>query len=131
MTLRLGFFNDFKWGNSVLLTGTPNDIENLSSELGKFVLSNEQQFPIHSLASISNRYPAMLFAQREAKNFQNSISAQFSWLCASDVLPDIQANLLSLSHSSNGHQYFELQESGNKLIVSVGEYSDSWWQAHG
>jgi len=131
MTLRLGFFTDFKWGNSVLLTGTSDDIETLSSELGKFVVSNEQMFPIHSLATISNRYPAMLFAQREAQNPQSSNPIQFYWLCTSSLLSNIQANLLSLSHSGNGHQYFDLQDSDNQLIVSVGEYSDSWWQAHG
>ena len=131
MTLRIGFFTDFKWADSVLLSGTPNDIETLSSELSKFVVSNEQQFPIHSLASISNRYPAMLFAKREAQEPQASNPMQFSWLCSSNALPDIQDKLLSLVHSSNGHQYFDLQGSDSQLIVSVGEYSDSWWQAHG
>ena len=128
MTLQLGFFTDFKWSDSVLLTGTPSDIENLSSVLGQFIESPEQQLPIHKLATIAPSHPVQLFAQRIS---QKLVSPNFTWLCTHESLPDIQAKLLALVHSSNGHQYFDLEGSDVQLIVSVGEYSDSWWQAHG
>ena len=125
MTLHLGFFPDFKWADSVLLTGTAHDIESLSSALGKFVGANEHQFPIHNLASVAPRHQVQLFAQRATQEPQHSNPAQFSWLCTSRSLPDIQAKLLALVHSSNGHQYFDLAGSDTQLIVSVGEYNES------
>lgn len=131
MTLHLGFFADFKWSDSVLLTGTPHDIESLSLALGKFVGSNEQQFPIHNLASVAPRHQVQLFAHRVPQESLHSNPTQFSWLCASSSLSDIQAKLLALVHSNNGHQYFDLEGSGTQLIVSVGEYNDNWWQEHG
>jgi hypothetical protein len=115
----------------VLLSGASDDIENLSSALGKFVFSNERQFPIHDLASIAPLHRAQLFAQRAVQESHNSNPTQFSWLCASSSLPVIQAKLLALVHSGNGHQYFDLDGSDTELIVSIGEYSDSWWQEHG
>jgi hypothetical protein len=127
MTLRLGFFVDFKGSDSVLLTGTATDIEHLLLALAKFVESNEHQFSVHSLASVSPRHPAHLFAKREAQELQHSDSAQFSWLCTANALPDIQAKLLTLVNSNKGHQYFDLDESDTRLIVSIGEYSDAWW----
>ncbi len=131
MTLHLGFFPDFKWSDSVLLSGTTHDIENLSLALGKFVESKEQQFPIHNLASIAPRHQALLFAQRATEEPHHSNPAQFSWQCTSSSLSDIQAKLLTLVRSNNGHQYFDLEGSDTQLIVSVGEYNDSWWQEHG
>ncbi|MGV3582994.1 MAG: hypothetical protein ACO1N8_11895 [Methylophilus sp.] len=62
---------------------------------------------------------------------QSSTPNQFSWLCSSIALPDIQTKLASLVLSSNGHQYFDLQGTDTQLIVSVCEYSDAWWQANG
>ena len=131
MTLRLGFFTDFKSSESVLLTGTSHDIESLSLVMGKFVESDEGQFPIHNLASIAPRHQAQLFAQRAAPEPQQPTPIRFSWLCTPSSLSDIQAKLLALVRSSNGHQYFDLEGSDIHLIVSVGEYSDSWWQNHG
>jgi len=131
MTLHLGFFPDFKWADSVLLTGNAHDIESLSSALGKFVEANEHQFPIHNLASVAPRHQVQLFAQRATQEAQRSKPLQFSWLCTSSSLSDIQAKLLALVHSGNGHQYFDLEGADTQLIVSVGEYNDSWWQEHG
>ena len=131
MTLHLGFFKDFKWSDSVLLAGTSHDIENLSSVLGKFVESNDSQFPIHSLASIAARHHAQLFTHRSVQEQEHSGPTTFFWLCSPSYLPDIQAKLLALMQSGNGHQYFKLEGSDTQLIVSVGEYSDSWWQANG
>ena len=131
MALHLGFFPDFKWSDSVLLTGTAQDIEELSLALGKFVESKEPQYPIHNLASIAPRHQAQLFAQRSTSEPHHSKPPQFSWLCASSSLPDIQAKLLALAHSGNGHQYFDLESPDTQLIVSVGEYNDNWWQENG
>ena len=131
MTLRLGFFTDFKWADSVILSGSPDDIQSLSFELGKFVVSSKQELPIHNLASVSNRYPAMLHVRQEKHHSQKSNLMQFTWLCSSLVLPDIHVKLLALTHAGNGHQYFDLQGTDLQLIVSVGEHSDAWWQAHG
>lgn len=131
MTLHLGFFPDFKWSDSVLLSGTTHDIENLSLALGKFVESKAQQFPIHNLASIAPRHYAHLFAQSATSNTHHSNQPQFSWLCASSSLPDIQGKLLALARSGNGHQYFDLDGSDTQLVVSVGEYNDNWWQENG
>lgn len=131
MTLHLGFFPDFKWSDSVLLTGNAHDIESLLLELGKFVEANENQFPIHNFASVAPRHQVQLFAQRTTQEAQHSTPSQFSWLCTSSSLSDIQAKLLALVHSGSRHQYFDLEGVDTQLIVSVGEYSDSWWQEYG
>ena len=131
MTLHLGFVPDFKWSDSVLLSGSTHDIEKLSLALGKFVESKDQQFPIHNLASIAPRHQAQLFVQCATQELRHSNPAQFSWQCTSGSLSDIQAKLLALVHSGNGHQYFDLDGSDTQLIVSVGEYNDKWWQEHG
>ena len=131
MTLRLGFFADFKGSDLVLLAGASSDVENLSLALVKFAESNGRQFAIHNLASIAPRHQTQLFVHHTAQETRHLVPAQFSWLCTSSSMPDIQTKLLELVHSSNGHQYFDLEGSDTQLIVSIGEYNDDWWQEHG
>ena len=54
----------------------------------------------------------------------------FRWRCSPAELPAIQARLLALAMSGSGHCYFALAASRARLIVSVGEYPETWWHKH-
>lgn len=122
--LNIGFFEDFAGADSVLLTGSPEDIASLSSRLKQFLWSSEQHLPIHTQANVSVRRPVLLFASRTA----NVTADSFHWL-VSLVEPEMLEPLVT--SGKPGHQYFELAQSKVQLVVSVGEYSEQWWQAHG
>jgi hypothetical protein len=131
MNLRLGFFEDFKFADSVLLEGSAGDIELLASRLDAFASSQEGTLAIHSFASVAPNHPVQLFASRIARYRQPQGAAQFSWLCSPEELPTILGKLEPLVASGQGHQYFNLVGSSAQLVISVGEYGPSWWQAHG
>jgi hypothetical protein len=133
MPLQLGFFEDFKFGDSVLLEGSACDIEQLALHLGAFVPSQDSALAIHSIASVAPNHPVQLFVSRSAGSSppQGEGVAKFSWLCSPEELPTILDMLQPLVASGSGHQYFNLIGSSAQLIVSVGEYGPSWWQAHG
>ena len=131
MNLRLGFFEDFKFGDSVLLEGSAGDIEQLAARLGTFATSQEDSLAIHSLASVAPNHPTQLFVSRSTHGSSTRGTSQFSWLCSPEELPTILGKLQPLVMSGSGHQYFDLIRSSAQLIVSVGEYGPSWWQAHG
>jgi hypothetical protein len=125
--LHLGFFPQFKGTDTVLLESTARGIAHLSLRLNQFVASSEALLPIHNLATVSRRHPVQLFASRsehhEVEGFQLSCSAtQFSTM---------QGKLTALVSAASGHQYFNLLSSPVQLLVAVGEYGPSWWQAHG
>lgn len=126
MKLKLGFFAEFKFGDSVLLEGTPTDIALLARRLGEFAASSDSELPIHRLASVSARHPVQLFASHIDRG-----TGGFFWLCSTAEISAIQEKLETLSSAAAGHQYFSLAGSAAHLIVSVGEYGESWWQQHG
>jgi hypothetical protein len=123
MSFRLGLFQQFKGADTLLLSGSPADIADLSARLGEFVASDAPEWPVHSVAHTSPRNPAQLFASR----FSQPHAAGFVWLCSSESVPAVQGKLQALASSVSGHQYFDLFGSSVQLVVSVGEYSESWW----
>jgi hypothetical protein len=123
MSLRLGLFRQFKGADTLLLSGAPADVADLSARLGEFAASNVLDWPVHSVAHISARNPAQLFASR----FSQSHAGGFVWLCSPESLPSVQGKLQALASSASGHQYFNLFGSYVQLVVSVGEYGESWW----
>ncbi|MDD5367392.1 MAG: hypothetical protein PHR30_18820 [Gallionellaceae bacterium] len=129
--MRLGFFEHFQGGNTVLLEGLPSDIEQLVSTLGKLISSDEPSFPIHSLASVGPEHAVQLFARCAPISPGDIKPNQFVWHISSKDLPAVLAKLLELSRSPRGHQYFELFGSAAQLLVCVGEYGESWWSIHG
>jgi len=131
MTLQLGFFEDFKFKDSVLLEGSAGDIEQLAAYLDAFVSSQESVLAIHTFASVAPNHPAQLFVSRSARSSPPRGASQFYWWCSPEELPTILGKLQPLVTSGSGHQYFNLMGSSAQLIVSVGEYGPSWWQAHG
>jgi len=123
MTLHLGLFQNFKGSDTLLLSGTPADISGLSVRLGEFVASGAAAWPIHQLARVSSRNSVGLFASRAP----HPQATGHVWLCSPDSVPATQGKLQSLASSGSGHQYFDLLDASVQLMVSVGEYSESWW----
>ena len=111
----------------MLLEGEPEDIKYLSDYLGEFAASSEHRLSIHQLGAVSLRHPVQLFASHSAQN----AGAEFCWLCSASEISTVQGMLESLSSSRIGHQYFNLVGTPVQLLISVGEYGESWWQSHG
>ncbi|MDR3480372.1 MAG: hypothetical protein P4L91_06615 [Burkholderiaceae bacterium] len=124
--MNLGFFPDFKGSDSVLLSGDPAEITFLSRQLRQFVLSGDALLQVHNFVDVSPQYPAQLLASKLGQGMDFA----YIWPCSPDEFETIQPKLESLAMSSFGHQYFDLANSRARLIVSVGEYDKSWWQAH-
>lgn len=56
--LKLGFFEDFKGSDAVLLSGSGSEILDLAQRLRDFATSSGVELPIHDIASVSPEYPA-------------------------------------------------------------------------
>ena len=127
MSLHLGLFQRFKGTDTLLMSGTSADISDLSARIGEFAASDAAILPIHDMARVSAHNSAELFASRTP----HSQATGYVWLCSPDLVPAIQGKLQALASSGPGHQYFDLLDSSVQLMVSVGEYGESWWSRHG
>lgn len=131
MNLQLGFFPDFKGADTVLLEVSPLSIEDLANALGTLSASEDHWLSIHSLATVAPDHSVQLFAVFTEPTAAVPNLPGFEWKFSIGELPAIQAKLRELARSQSGHQYFALSNSVAQLIVSVGEYGESWWSAHG
>ena len=123
--LNLGFFENFKGGDAVVLSAPATDLAALSDLLFKFVQSGDSELALHQYASGANNLDVKLFAVSDDR----IRSAGYAWLCNPCTLPEIMTRLGTLVCS--GHQYFDLVYTDVQLIVSTGEYSLEWWQQVG
>ena len=127
MSFHLGLFRQFKGADTLLLSGSAADIWDLSARLGEFAASDAGDWPIHAMAHVPALHAAELFVYRAAPRNASG----FVWLCSPASTPTIQGKLQALASSGLGHHYFELLGSPVQLMVSVGEYSESWWRSDG
>ena len=120
--LRLGFFERFKGVDTVLLCGDRGDIAALREKID-FLSSScaGRSVAIHELCAVSQRSPVELFAL-PTHSLGNGNSFAYS--------EDVSGKLAVLEQTTSGHQYFELANQ-RALMVSVGEYDDSFWRTHG
>jgi hypothetical protein len=120
--LHLGQFEEFEFGDKLLLCGGTIEMAKLAATLADFVSSGADAIAIHPLAVVLPSHPAKLFA---VASLDISVDGH-AWLCNAETLPEVHGKLCSLSA---GHHYFELTATSVELLVSVGEYNLAWWQA--
>jgi hypothetical protein len=124
MTLRLGFFTDFKGADTVLLHGTPHDVLALAERLATSPSLSLTPLALHELAIVAPLHSVRLFVGSGT----SPTAGDPLWSCSPSELPSIQASLSALAAGCPAHQYFALVNSAAQLIVSVGEYDDEWWR---
>jgi len=124
--MRHGYFNNFKGANTVLLSGLYTEIADLNAQVRTFAQSERTEIALHDFATVSSRHPAHLILSK-----QPTSSAGFHWVCSIVELVTVQAKLSPLILGEPGHQYFDLVQADTQLMVSVGEYDDTWWLHHG
>jgi hypothetical protein len=131
MVSHLGFFADFKGADVVLWAGSANDVARLMASIEQFASSTEDALAIHTHTVIAQERPTQLFLCRPSWSANNKTPNQFRWRITPRNLSEITSKLAALASSEAGQQHFVLAESNTELIVSVGEYPDSWWDTNG
>jgi hypothetical protein len=124
--MRLGYFQEFKGSDVVLLSCDCAEIGVLRASLAQGV-PRGSAVAIHDLAKVSARFPARLFVCPKVATV-DATSRDFIWRLSDNEYSDLDSKLEALEKVISGHQYFSLPSTPSMLMVSVGEYSDHWWQ---
>lgn len=125
MTLHLGYFENFKGADIVLLTCDPVEVTPLRGVLAD-VMAKGIPFAIHDLAVVSARNPACLVLCPAAAPFRR-VDGGFIWRLNHVEFATVDSRLEVLAHVRAAHQYFDLDGSNVRLMVSVNEYGEGWW----
>jgi hypothetical protein len=118
MSRRIGFFEDFKGGDTVLVSLTGSEANVLANELETFAASSEQSLVIRGEEIPGHRVE--LVAVRACGSSNGS---GFRWPCGPSEVGAAADKLRALGRGGPGHHYFELCASEVQLMVSVGEYA--------
>ncbi len=124
--MRLGHFQEFNGSDIILLSCDCAEIGVLRASLSQGN-SRASAVAIHDLATVSDRYPARLFVCPKSVTVVAN-SRDFIWRLSDNEYSDLDAKLEPLERVLEGHQYFPLPRKPIEVMVSVGEYSDEWWQ---
>jgi hypothetical protein len=125
MTLHLGYFEDFKGADTVLLSCDPVEVLPLRGVLAD-VMAKGVPFAIHDLAIVSVRHPARLVLCPAAAP-SRGVGAGFIWRLNHVEFATTDSRLEVLEQGRAAHVYFDLDGSDVQLMISVSEYDESWW----
>jgi hypothetical protein len=130
-TLWLGFFENFKSSDTVLVSGSANGMCDLAERLREFAASSASVLPIHEFAEVAPSHRTKLFAARTSRPSLKGDEQSFCWLCSPSEVESIHGKLMALATGAPGHQYFYLEGANVQLVVSVGEYDALWARRDG
>ena len=125
--LRLGFFPNFKGSDSVLLTADADGVRAVVDAISRAVASPGDWVPVHHIAQVSVKYPAMLYVSGTSKAVRSVPMHTYYLDVSGSARLNVEGLLEPLLTATSGHQYFELVPNHATLVVSVGEYDSSWW----
>jgi len=126
MSIRLGYFPQFEGNDTVLVSCDSADVGTFRALLTK-TMSFGALAAIHDIAEVSARHPARVWVYRLPAS-QKLAKGDFSLSLDPTKYLEVDAKLEALQNVREGHQYFELSQPGVDLMVSVGEYSNKWWE---
>ncbi len=126
MSKRLGYFQDFKGSDMILLSCEATEVSALRTSLSA-AMTHGSVFALHDFAEVSARHPVRLFFCPPTAPSRSS-DGGFVWILNESEYLEVDLKLEALGRVGVGHQYFDLSQTHTTLMVSVGEYPDQWWQ---
>ena len=125
MTLRLGYFQNFKGADTVLFSCDSVEVAPFRGVLAG-VMARGVPYPIHDLAVVSARHPARLVLCPTAARFR-AVGGEFIWRLNHVEFAVVDSKLEALGQVRAAHHYFDLYDSDVRLMFSVREYDEAWW----
>ena len=129
--MNIGYFENFKFGNTVLLDCAIHEISWVLAEIKSSVNVLQHSRLICSEVGKLSTDPVSLYVVASKISADMQKTNRFHWLVSVDQPEEVEAMLNVLISSGSGHQYFDLLQRDIQLVVSVGEYREGWWRERG
>jgi len=132
MTANIGFFQDFK-GSDALLIGVAHDsLSDLIDALEPLSRSGRGPVRVHTLPFITAR-GVSLVAESAAtdQGLKKSDGDSFVWARSPEGWAHVLDQMRALEGTNCGHQYLDGPTDECVVILSIGEYPEHFWHARG
>lgn len=130
----LGYFEDFKSSNTLLIEGDPEGLRQLAGLLRSLENGSTNIIEVHTQPFIESHHGIHLIAARAHRDLvarTSSSSNEFRWERTDLSWRDAADKVEVLVESRSAHHC--LDAVGDDVVIEVckGEYGDDWWRAHG
>jgi hypothetical protein len=121
----------FKNDETVLLSGSPREIDSLASALEEARDRGETTFVVSNLALVSVKHPAHLVAV-EGSYSATLADGEFHWPClgGADHIGTIQ-KLRDIARRESENSFPLLRTPAGLLVACHSHYNDQWWSLYG
>ena len=132
--VHVGYFEDFKGGDTVLLEGDDDGLHELAESFRELAAGTIADLALHDLSYVQAHRQVRVTASRTNRKLEiRRVSAEddFLWESASEDWRDAADKLDVLVDTKQGHQYLVPNHDELTVQASKNEYGDGWWRRHG
>ena len=133
-SVRIGYFEDFKSSNTLLLEGDADGLGALAEMLRSLAAGTLDGLALHDLPFVEIHHGVHLTATRSSHDRgtrRADAGNAFLWERTPGGWQDAAEKLDVLTQHEEGHHYLDADEDQVVVQVSKGEYGDDWWHTHG
>lgn len=130
--VHLGYFEDFKSDNTLLLEGDVEGLEHLEQALRSLAIGEVKSLAIHALEFVEAHQGVQLFAYLSARDLGISRNESgFQWPRTSEGWEETADKIAAVKDDGHGHHYLDATKDEFTVMVSSGEYGSQWWAQNG
>jgi hypothetical protein len=130
--VRVGFFQDFKSSDTVLIDGDRDGLRSLSSAFRQLASTGTTQIALHELSFVETHHGLQIHAFRASRDAGTAFQSAgvITWACSESAWESAAAKIDVLAEQGFGHQYLD-ELSNITVMASIAEYGGFWWRIHG
>jgi hypothetical protein len=132
--VRIGYFEDFKTSNTVLLEADAEGLRALAATFRSLAAGTVDGVALHDLPFAEVHHAVQLTATRSTRDRGARRAGgghTFLWERTVDGWQAAAEKADVLALCEDGHHYLDADEDQVVIQVSRGEYGDEWWHTHG
>jgi hypothetical protein len=125
--VRIGYFEGFKDGDTVLIDGDNEGLGELARMLTVLIAGNPDALAIHSLPFVEAANGVQVHAHRVRRDLGMQRAANgFLWRHTSRAWAGVVEQILGVQEHGKCHQYLDAPSNDVTVMVSSGEYGEPW-----
>jgi hypothetical protein len=129
--IRIGFFEDFKGADTLLLHVDQEGLKVLTEWL-QTATSSEARIAISHCpgALVQSGLHVDLSRAPDDRGLVRTAGTEFVWQRSEEGWAEVLDKLAAMDTGAC-HQYLEGPSDDVQVMASIGEYGDAWWRRHG
>lgn len=130
MAANIGFFEDFKGSDALLIGATHDSLSDLIDALEPLSRTGRGPVHVHTLPFVTARGVSLVAESSPTRQgLKKSDGASFAWTRSPEGWAHILDQMRALKGKCCGHQYLDGPTDECVVILSVGEYPEHFWHA--